>query len=238
MGIQKNIKLRATVENIIYYQWKGIDCIRTVPAHVRQTKATRKAASDFGVAVKSSAVVRSMFGKLMPQQPAERSVIYKVDGAFRQWLKTNPLSNPEQMDEIPFFNGLSFNDEVNFQNRIGINIPINRTAERNLVLQWPELNPVKDIKAPKETAQVVVQYIAATIDMGKGAAHHSSATSFTIPYVDQAMPPQEMIFENVTGTQCVALVGMSIQYFKDSFQQTPINSMRRKPAGIVGSFYN
>src|SRR5665213_3254549 len=78
MGKQTNIKLRGTVENIIYYQWKGIHCIRTVPARVRQTKATKKAATDFGMAVKSSAVARSMFSKLMPQQPAGRSVIYKA----------------------------------------------------------------------------------------------------------------------------------------------------------------
>ncbi len=70
MGKQTNIKLRGTVENTIYYQWRDIHCIRTVPARVRQTKATKKAATNFGIAVKSSAVVRSMFSKLMPQQPA------------------------------------------------------------------------------------------------------------------------------------------------------------------------
>src|SRR5665213_1153418 len=109
MGKQTNIKLRGTVENIIYYQWKGIHCIRTVPARVRQTKATKKAATDFGMAVKSSAVARSMFSKLMPQQPAGRSVIYKVDGAFRQWLQGNPLKDPAPVNEIPFFDGISFN---------------------------------------------------------------------------------------------------------------------------------
>jgi len=63
MGKQKNIRLRCTVENIIYYQWKDIDCMRMVPPKVRQTDSTKKEASNFGVAVNMPLLPGACSGK-------------------------------------------------------------------------------------------------------------------------------------------------------------------------------
>jgi hypothetical protein len=237
MGIQTNIKLRCTVGNIIYYQWKGIHCIRTVPAKVRQTAPTKKAATDFGIAVKCSAVVRSLFRPLLPE-PANRSIIYKTDAAFRKWLKENPLDNTEPVNGIPYFNGLSFNDGCDLQKIIQLKVAISRGADGGLLLQWPAFNPVTAIKAPTGTKQIVVKYIIATLDMNNAGQHECAETAFTIPYTDDMIPAKEIQFENATGFKCIALVGMAIRYYKDGLQSKPINILRRKPAGIADSFYN
>ncbi|KAA9036375.1 hypothetical protein FW778_19290 [Ginsengibacter hankyongi] len=237
MGIQTNIKLRGTVENIIYYQWKGIHCIRTVPAKVRQTKPTKKAAKDFGLAVKSSAVVRYLLRPLMPKD-GDRSVIYKVDGAFRKWLKENPLDNTEPADGIPDFEGLAFNDDCDLQKIVQFQITFSRGASGEVLLQWPACNPVSAIKAPTGTCQLVVQCIAATVDVKAPGRQQSTAINFTIPYRDEMMPGREIVFANATSPQCLALVGMSIRYYKDELQSKPINIMRWKPAGIAASFFN
>ena len=237
MGKQSNIKLRCTVENIIYYQWKGIDCIRTVPAHVKQTKPTKKAATDFGKAVKSSAIIRSLFRPLLPE-PANRSIIYKMDGAFRKWLKANPLDNTEVVNEITWFDGLSFNDSCDLQKVLKIKITINRTADGGLLLQWPPFNPVTDIKAPTGTRQLDVQCIITTLPMEQPEQAQCVETNFSIPYTDEIFPVQEVELPNVTRPHCLVLVGMAIRYFKDDMQNKPVNILRWKPVGIVGSFYN
>ena len=102
MGKQTNIKLRGTVENIIYYQWKGIHCMRTVPEKVRQTSNTKKAASVFGMAVRSAATMRAMLRPVLPD-PASRPMMYDLDGAFREWLHTEPLKSSEPADRLPSF---------------------------------------------------------------------------------------------------------------------------------------
>ncbi len=238
MGIQTNIKLRGTVSNIIYYQWKGIHCIRTVPARVRQTKPTQKAAKDFGIAVKSSAVVRALFMSLMPEIPANRSFIYKTDGAFRKWLKENPLKNTEPTDGIPFFDDLSFNDEAELKKILQVKVIICRSVNGGVLLQWPAFNPVTAIKAPVATRQIVITYIAATIRMNEANGHHCAETKLTIPYVDEIIPAREIQFDNVTAPQSLALIGISVNFYKDDLQNQPVNIMRCKPATVVGSFYN
>ena len=237
MGKQTDIKLRCTVKNIIYYQWRDIHCIRTKPVRVRQTKPTKAAAKNFGIAVKNSAVMRSMLKPLFPDA-ADRSNIYKMDSAFRQWLPGKPLENPAPVDGIPFFDELSFNEAVELRHVMGIKVPVSRRDESNIVLQWPEFNPVVHIKAPAGTVRVVIQYIVATLDMAREGAHHYSATDITIPYINEAMPEQEISFQNVTGANCLSLVGMAIRYYRNAIQNNPVNILRWKPAGIAGSFYN
>ena len=231
MGIQKNIKLRCTVENIIYYQWKGIDCIRTVPAQVRQTKATKKSATNFGVAVKSSAVVRSLFRKLMPVEPPARTLIYETDGAFRKWLQGNPLSNAAPVDGIPFFDGLSFNEAVNFQGIVQMKVRITRSADNALLIRWPEFNPVAVIKAPSGTAQVIIRYMVATLDMNPKNEPYCTETNFTIPYVDEVMPAQEILVQNATGPECLALLAMSARYYKDELKINSSTNCVGNPRG-------
>ena len=238
MGIQTNIKLRGTVENVIYYQWNGIHCMRTVPQKVRQTKATKKAATDFGVAVKSSALVRAAFQQLMPKTPAERSVIYTTDNAFRKWLQTNPLSNSEEVNGIPFFDGLSFNEETNFRNIFRPGITISRGEGGGLLIRWPEFNPVTFLRAPTGTVKTIIQYIAATVDMTGKEEPRSNAIQIAIPYINEELEGQEFPLKEVTAAKSVALVGMSARYFKDDLQTKPVNMLRWKPAGIIKGFFN
>lgn len=238
MGKQTNIKLRGTVENTIYYQWKDIHCMRTVPARVRQTPATKKEAANFGVAVKNAAIARSMFKVITQYLPPNRAIIYKTDGAFRKWLHTHPLNEQAVINHIPFFEVLSFNEEINFQSVIKAKVTISRGSEGQLLINWPECNPVTFVRAPAETQHVVIKYLAATIDMHNPGIYHYSEAAISFTYADGVMPAKEMVLENVTAPVNLALVAMSVWYYKDETENRLINSMRWKPAGIVGSFYN
>jgi len=238
MGKQNNIKLRGRVENIIFYQWKGIHCIRTVPAKVRQTPATKKEAANFGVAVKNAAIARSMFKVITRYLPPSRAAIYKTDGAFRKWLYTNPLDEQAAINGIPFFEGLSLNEETNFQNVTDAGITISRSVGGEVLIHWPEYNPVTSVRAPAETQQVVVKYLAGTIDMHHPGSYYYSEAAYSFTYTNSMMPAKNIILENVTKPGHLALLAMAVYYYKDELQSRPVNSVRWKPAGIIGSFYN
>lgn len=238
MGKQTNIKLRGTVKNIIYYQWKGIDCIRTVPARVRQTAPTKKVAKNFGVAVMNAAVARSLFRKILHIMPPGRALIYITDGAFRKWLHTNPLDEKVTTDDIPFFNGLSFNEEANFDRIIQAKVSIKRGLNGEVMIQWPACNPINDVKAPTGTVHIVIKYLAATIDMQQPGVYHATETEFSFPYKNETIPAKEMILKNVTAPRTLALVAMTIWYYKDNTLSKLITSLRWKPSGIIASYYN
>jgi hypothetical protein len=238
MGKQKNIRLRCTVDNIIYYQWKDIDCMRMVPPKVRQTDSTKKEASNFGVAVKYAAAARGMFRKIVEELSPGRSFIQTTDGAFRNWLRSGSLDNNTPIDGIPFFDGLSFNDAIDFRRLMQVPVQINRGTNNSLQLQWPGFNPLASFKAPTGTAEIVVKYLAATLDMRQHGVYHDVKTEFTIPYTDITIPPGNLALVNVTAPGNLALVATAIYYYKSQLKNEPVNFLRWKPSGITASFYN
>src|SRR5665647_1145183 len=218
MGKQTNIRLRCTVDNTIYYQWRDVDCIRTVPARVRQTAPTKKEASNFGVAVKYAAMSRSMFRKIVPVVSPGSSWVYSTDSAFRNWLRTAPLDNKEPVNGSPFFDGLSFNEAVDFRRVMQVPVHVSRGNNNSLVLQWPAFSPVASFKAPAGTQQIVVKYLAATLDMHQPGNYHEAKAGFTIPYTDTIIPAGTMLLENATASGKLALVALAIYYYKDDLK--------------------
>ncbi len=236
MGKQTNIKLRGTVDNIIYYQWKGIHCIRTVPARVRQNANTKKAASLFGVAVKSASVVRALLKPVLPGT-TDRAVIYALDSAFRKWLHTNPLDYTEAAEGLPEFKDFTFNKEA-APGKLYRVVMLSRANDSDLLIKLPGLNPARDLTAPRGTRHLGIQFMAAvvTVDMPGGAK--CIEASISLPYDDVTVPAQEILLTDVTGLECLVLVVMAVRYYKSGDETMPVNQVRWKPTAIVGSFYN
>jgi hypothetical protein len=236
MGKQTNIKLRGTVGNIIYYQWKGIDCIRTVPARVRQTKNTKKAASQFGMAVKSAAAVRAMLRPVLPDA-ASRPMMYELDGAFRQWLQGEPLSDDLPAENLPSFNQFSFNKEAR-PGKVSREVAVSRVNNKDLLVKMPPVNPARDITAPKDTVQLAITFTVVVLPFGDPTEQKVITADFKLPYTESVVPEQDILLEGVTGLHNLTLVALSMRFYKSVNDGLPINQMRWKPTVIVGSFYN
>jgi hypothetical protein len=234
MGKQGNIKLRGTVDNIIFYQWKGIHCIRTVPARVRQTDNTRQAASRFGLAVKSASVLRAMIKPVLPD-PANNAIRYDLDNAFRKWLHTDPLEKTEQESMMPFFKDFSFNKAAILGKLFRV-INVNRLSESDLLIELPAFNPAKEVTAPKGTTRLQLTLTAAVLSFKEQAQNKCVSADWYVPYEDKIIPLREMILPGLTVSQSLVLVVLEIRYYRGN--ETLIDQMRWKPVGIVGSFYN
>lgn len=234
MGKQGDIKLRGTVGNVIYYQWRDIHCIRTVPARVRQTDNTKLAATKFGLAVKSAAAMRSRLKPMLPD-PANNAIRYELDGAFRKWLHTDPLEKAEPETMIPFFKHFSFNKAATLGKLFRM-VNVSRVNEHGLLLQLPAFNPVRDVFAPKETNSLQLQFTAAALSFDSQVPNKCVSTDWRIPYEDKILPLHEIILPGLTAPQSLALMVMGIRYYRGN--QIMIDQIRWKPVGIVGSFYN
>jgi hypothetical protein len=236
MGKQTNIKLRGTVENVIYYQWKGIHCMRTVPEKVRQTRNTRKAASVFGMAVKSAAAMRTMLRPVLPD-PASRPMMYALDAAVRKWLQLGPLKQTEPVDKIPSFEHLSFNKEA-YPGKVFREVSVSRKNNNDLLVKMPGIDPAADITAPVGTVKVGITFIAALLPFTGELEQKAEAAEIFLPYNNNKTDPQEVLLPAVTGLHCLTLAVMSTRFYKSMNECLPINQKRWKAAVIVGSFYN
>jgi hypothetical protein len=234
MGKQGDIKLRGTVDNVIYYQWNGIHCMRTVPARVRQNTNTKAAASKFGLAVKSAAILRSLLKPVLPD-PANNVIRYELDGAFRKWLHTNPLEKPEPETMIPSFAHFSFNKAAR-PGKIFRMVQVSRADEFDLLIQLPAFNPLRDVTAPKGTSRLQFQFTAAVLSFNDPAKNKCLSADWSISYEDKIMPYHQMTLPGLTTTQALVLIVMGMRYVRGN--KTLIDQMRWKPGEIVGSFYN
>ncbi len=233
MGIQSNIKLRGSVENLIFYQWKGIHCIRTKPAKVNQAPIAIKNAGIFGMAANRSAVLRSLLKPLIPQ-PGNRKIIHRTDAAFREWLKTEPLDNHARVDNIGAFHHLSFNEKRELHEFFRIPIIVNRNEHNEFDLQIAQFDPVSDIKAPQNTFEISMQIMIASLKMPDPSIVDCKETMLAIPYEKGILPARNCVLP-ITGNEGqLTIVALALDY-KTPRQTEKINW---KPAGIVGSFYN
>ena len=66
MGKQKDQKFVGRIGNVIYYQRNGEFYTRSTPSTMQQTKATKKASSNFGLASQVSRVLRNLLEPAIP----------------------------------------------------------------------------------------------------------------------------------------------------------------------------
>jgi hypothetical protein len=234
MGKQGDIKLRGTVDNVIYYQWNGIHCMRTVPKRVRRSDSTKIAAVKFGLAVKSAAALRAMLKPVLPD-PTNNAIRYELDGAFRKWLHTDPLEKPEQETMIPSFKDFSFNKASTLGKLFQI-VHISRATESGLLIKLPAFNPLRDVTAPKGTSRLQLQFTAAVLSFSNPVQNKCVSVDWNVSYENKTIPLSETVLPGLTFPQSLVLLVMGIQYYRGN--ETMINQMRWKPVGIVGSFYN
>jgi len=208
--------------------------MRTVPARVRQSESTKVPATKFGLAVKSAAALRLLLKPVLPD-PANNALRYELDGAFRKWLHTDPLEKTEPENRIPSFAGFSFNTAAR-PGKLFRMVNISRVNERDLLIQMPAFNPLRDVTAPKETSRLQITFRVAVLCFNDPAQNKCISAGWSIPYEDKTVPVSEIILPELTSPQSLVIVVMGIQYYRGN--ETRIDQMRWKPVGIVGSFYN
>src|SRR5215470_17450232 len=111
MAKQDGVFTNGRVGNLIYYRWRGIPCVRTVPDRVRQTKATRQSAKVFGRAVELSKGIRSFLSPCLPNYKG-KEVMYTMNAALLSWLRQ------EKPEEHISFVGLEFNEKSTMTSKL------------------------------------------------------------------------------------------------------------------------
>ena len=237
MAQQNNIKLRGTAGNVIYYQWKDIHCMRSKPTGVLQSGPTKKAAGIFGQASRCSAVLRAFLKPVLPE-PGNRSIIHATDAAFRNWFTNEaPQNNPHPI-EAAAFSQLSLNSEVSLKHIYRVPGQLNITADGKLQMQLPVFDPAAGILAARGTSEIILQLMAVGLPLQDLTTATAVETAISIPY-NQGMQPALNIPLNLqTAPGQLSLVAMALQFFTAANSMQPLQALRWKPAGIVGSFFN
>lgn len=218
------------IGNVIFYRWKGIGCARVRPGRVRQTKATKQSAKDFGRAVTLSSFLRSSLSPGL-RNYRSREIMYKINAALLGWLRQEkPLEA-----YIPFV-GLELNDKSAFGSRLKKELLIDFQTKGKLLATLPRLKIPDDITAPSNTSLIRVDIAVAGCMLNLPRHTDAAAANIEIPYKDGWMPAitKELKFECKAGS--INIVVASLHYLtKKDGQVKEIADDRWAPAAIVAA---
>src|SRR5687768_17723317 len=96
MAIQNTSYVKGTVGQIIFYEFRGKPVLRTKPSKVRQTKATKASAKEFGRAVRYSKEIRWELTPLVNVSD-DRSLMYRMNSVLLKWL----IQGKEDDNQLP-----------------------------------------------------------------------------------------------------------------------------------------
>ena len=230
MAKQSAVFNRGRIGNVIFYQWKGIGCARTVPRRVKQTKATKQSAKYFGSAARLSKSLRSSLSPAL-HNFNKRQVMYKMNAALLNWIRQE-----KPIEGNISFVGLEFNDKSEFSSRFKKELLVDFDTKGKVIITVPRLKIPNDIVAPSYTSSVRLNIAAAGSMLDLHQLADAASVSIEVPYKDGWMDTikKELKFNCKAGSINVVVVSLHYIAKKDRLEKE-ILDVRWTPATIVAA---
>ena len=233
MARQGNMKFIGTVDNLIFYTWKEIPCIRTKPTHVKQTIATVEQSKLFGIASHTGAVLRRLLKPVLPNAD-DKPMMRRFEQAIVQWLRTGAVNHNGRQTNMPFIIGFEFNEASPLHNRLKQTVTVDVNATNTISVNIPTLQPVQDITAPANTTAVLFTISAATCSLLTDDIADIVTKEMAIAYNDIELPAQKVELPVTVDPGTLTVVLLGLRYVVKGNITT---AMKWLPAGVMGSVW-
>ena len=111
MAIRKNGALSGKVGDLVCYRLNGQEVVRSLPDEVRQTKATKASAVDFGNIKRLSSRLRRVLMSVLPTAKS-MPVMLAMDAAVRRWFYEFYLRRDKAVMDPAYFSSLVLKPET------------------------------------------------------------------------------------------------------------------------------
>ena len=192
MAIQTGqIRFTGRVGDLISYYRNGMHCLRSRPATVHQTKATRQAAQQFGIASRKGKLIRQAFAPHLNG---------RKDGG---WV--NRLNKTLIQSGLEGLKGYRFNQQT------GIDTFFPQfTINNNNLLQIPaQVLPA----LPRKVTHLEVKLIAASINFNTGRVISTVSQS---RFLNLAQPFEGLQFDAIAAKQGSLILALQVNAFQDN----------------------
>ena len=236
MPSQINLQITGRIGNIVFYKRGDKYYSRSVPGRIRQTKATKKCATEFGKASGAGKILREQLLPVIPF-PADNKMQTRLVSDLCRWFRSG--FDPKQpCDPVPFLNDFSFTKSDTVAERWRVSLQVTKTADGMLEMKIPAFVPAKNILAPAGTVSVKCHIATAGYGLKNGAATGGFSTSLNFNYNDEPVAEQIISLPIPTFSQTLIVTGVSLEYYfnKNGHLQKSMNKAFM-PAGIVKAMY-
>ncbi|HEY8660044.1 MAG TPA: hypothetical protein VIL78_13500 [Hanamia sp.] len=237
MPSQINLQLTGRIGNVVFYKLGDKYYARSIPAQVKQTKATKARATEFGKASRIGKILRHQLLPVIPF-PTDNKMQTRLVSLIFKWLQANSKMTIEPVDAVPFINKFQFTEGYSLQERWKVPLEVIHPSPGLLRLKIPAFIPARSISAPAHTVSVVCKISAAGCNVDKGIATGCYSTSLQFDYNNVEVLEQIISLPLSTPTGSLVVTAMSLEYNipKNGLVQKTTNKAFM-PAGIVNVFY-
>lgn len=225
------------VGNISFYERMGVPCVRMIRKDIKQTKATIVSSTLFG---KGSALTKTLRNLLLPVMayPKDQDMQCRFREVARKCLQAGLLQKDQPIDKLPFLTGFEFNPGSGLTEKLRIEWQVTKT-ENGLVLNIPELNPIKKIIAPACTQSILWRVTAAAVHLTSHSAAGCRSAELSMPYANTTVEQNQLLLELPPVKDSIVVLAVSIKYVVlKKGQQQLVTDKRWMPAGIVWAAWN
>jgi hypothetical protein len=230
MAIQIDTEFIGRIENLIYYKWMNLYCIRTAPTKVHQTPASKHAAIIFGKVSSRSKLIRLHFSAFIAS-PRNKDMQQRLKAALRASIPVAPSGLDEIIDHP--LKSFRFNEALLMEQCLGFQPQITRTAEGRFRFEIPPINPVRLIRAPAGSSSVQVELSIFSFSFSHDDSFGGKAAVLDIPYSGDTQPARSAELNISLEMPGIILVAAALTFWNGKAQ---LNKPGYDAAEIIGVF--
>lgn len=228
--------LIGTIGNLTFKKNKKKQILQTKPGKggVKQTTATKKAASVFGKASQFAYLIRNGFRQLT-ESNYDGEMINRLNkenfAILRQCYRPETESYEFKTDSFRRLNGFDFNSNSLLKDSIWVT-PSVQLQDQELLIQLPEFKIPADLKFPVSGEHCDLKLRVHLFSVKTGIQHHVILDPLKISYDQKVVPAREWKLEVPDG--CICLTGTALHYYRSQDDmKIPLNGKEFNPAIIL-----
>jgi len=237
MPSQINVQITGRIGNLIFYKLGDKYYSRSAPVKVKQTKATKKRATEFGKASRAGKSLRQQLLPVIPF-PKDNQMQTRLVSAIFLWLKSNIGNSLQPCNPVPYVSNYQFTKGYTVTERWKVALRVTHPSEGMMELKIPAFVPSKALSAPANTFSVTSHIIAVGCNMENGVATGGFNTFLDFEYNDMEVPEQTIPLPIPTlgGSLVATVIFLEYIYMKNGYPQKTTNKAFM-PAGVVNAMY-
>src|SRR5665213_890483 len=191
MPSQVNIQITGRIRDLILYKIGDKYYARTAPGKVKQTKATKKRATEFGKASRIGGCLRQQLLVVIPF-PGDNKMQTRLVSVLFQWLRSG-YDPSKSCAPVPFISNFQFTEGATITERWRVALEVTNPEPGLLELKIPSFVPSRSISAPAGTVSVKCHIAVAGCNLESGVATGGTSTSIFYDYNEAEVPGQTVM---------------------------------------------
>ncbi len=236
MARQCDSKLTGTVNNLIFYKFRGGYYMRTKPVSVKRSRASVHSGLNFGKASKISKQIRNQIVTINPSKSGSRTM-YRFTGALNKyigWQEKQDPASPVRRNGLPFIQGFQFNEQADLSSIMAIRVSISSSESGLMEIRFAPFVPGEALQAPFNTDHILLKWIITSTGLADVKTEKLAMGEMRIPYVHELFQPPVISIPVIAKPENMMLMVLAVQYMVNKKNGIELlGDVKKLPCGVI-----